>query len=271
MDLPDPDAPTMANVSPAVTENVTSCKIVSEPVVSATVFPNDSTARMDVDMRERMTNSRRRQWLAALGITLATAVMTAVPAHAQSGNKPALLVLGDSLSAEYGIARGTGWVSLLQDRLSKERFDYSVVNASISGETTIGGKTRLPDLLKRHRPAVVIVELGANDALRGFPLQTTEANLRTIVSDAQQAGATVLLVGMRIPPNYGQDYTERFFALYSKLAKEKRAALVPFLLDNVISRPEWFQTDRIHPTSAAQPTLLDNVWSQLKTLLKKAA
>ena len=271
VDLPDPDAPTMANVSPAVTENVTSCKIVSEPVVSATVFPNDSTARMDVDMRERMTNSRRRQWLAALGITLATAVMTAVPAHAQSGNKPALLVLGDSLSAEYGIARGTGWVSLLQDRLSKERFDYSVVNASISGETTIGGKTRLPDLLKRHRPAVVIVELGANDALRGFPLQTTEANLRTIVSDAQQAGATVLLVGMRIPPNYGQDYTERFFALYSKLAKEKRAALVPFLLDNVISRPEWFQTDRIHPTSAAQPTLLDNVWSQLKPLLKKAA
>jgi len=200
-------------------------------------------------------------------MALATA---ALPARALPDGKPALLVLGDSLSAEYGIARGTGWVSLLQARLSKERFDYNVVNASISGETTIGGKTRLPDLLTRYKPAVVIVELGANDALRGLPLQTTEANLRTIVNDAQKAGATVLLVGMRIPPNYGQDYAERFFALYAKVAKENRTALVPFFLDNVISRPEWFQSDRLHPTSAAQPTLLDNVWPRLKPLLKNA-
>jgi acyl-CoA thioesterase-1 len=197
-------------------------------------------------------------------------VTAALPARAVPDGKPALLVLGDSLSAEYGIARGTGWVSLLQARLSKERFDYNVVNASISGETTIGGKTRLPDLLKRHKPAVVIVELGSNDALRGFPLQTTEANLRTIVTDAQKAGAVVLLVGMRIPPNYGQDYAERFFALYAKVAKENRTALVPFFLDKVISRPEWFQSDRLHPTSDAQPTLLDNVWPRLKPLLKKA-
>ncbi|MBV8273138.1 MAG: arylesterase [Cupriavidus sp.] len=214
-----------------------------------------------------MTNGRRRQVLAALSIGLVTA---ALPAHALPDGKPALLVLGDSLSAEYGIARGTGWVSLLQARLSKERFDYNVVNASISGETTVGGKTRLPDLLTRYKPAVVIVELGANDALRGFQLQTTEANLRSIVTDAQKAGATVLLVGMRIPPNYGQDYAERFFALYAKVAKENRTALVPFFLDNVISRPEWFQSDRLHPTSDAQPTLLDNVWPRLKPLLKKA-
>ncbi|WP_019448436.1 arylesterase [Cupriavidus sp. BIS7] len=196
-------------------------------------------------------------------------VTAALPARALPDGKRALLVLGDSLSAEYGIARGTGWVSLLEARLSTERFDYSVVNASISGETTVGGKTRLPDLLKRYQPAVVIVELGANDALRGFPLQSTEANLRTIVTDAQKAGAIVLLVGMRIPPNYGQDYAERFFALYAKVAKENRTALVPFFLDNVISRPEWFQSDRLHPTSAAQPTLLDNVWPRLKPLLKK--
>lgn len=184
---------------------------------------------------------------------------------------PAVLVLGDSLSAEYGIARGTGWVSLLQDRLHKERLDYSVVNASISGETTSGGKTRLPDLLARHKPAVVVVELGANDALRGLSLQSTETNLRGMLTAARQAGAGVVLVGMRIPPNYGPDYTERFFALYSKLASEYRVSLVPFFLDKVITRPEWFQDDRIHPTSAAQATLLDNVWPQLQPLLKAPA
>ncbi|XDA01262.1 arylesterase [Cupriavidus sp. Agwp_2] len=184
---------------------------------------------------------------------------------------PALLVLGDSLSAEYGITRGTGWVTLLQDRLKQERFDYNVVNASISGETTIGGKTRLPDLLSRHQPAIVVVELGANDALRGLPLQTTEANLRQIVSSAQKAGAGVLLVGMRIPPNYGQDYTEKFFSLYPRLAGEYKVRLVPFFLDKVMARQDWFQPDRIHPTAEAQPALLDTVWPQLKPMLKRTA
>lgn len=191
-----------------------------------------------------------------------------LPAMAQPAAGPAVLVLGDSLSAEYGIARGTGWVSLMQERLRRERFDYSVVNASISGETTVGGKTRLPDLLARHKPAIVVVELGANDALRGLSLSSTEANLRGIIGDAQKAGAQVVLVGMRIPPNYGADYTERFFALYAKLAKEYRTQLVPFFLDKVVTRPEWFQDDRIHPTSAAQSTLLDTVWPALKPLLK---
>ncbi|SOZ34649.1 multifunctional acyl-CoA thioesterase I and protease I and lysophospholipase L1 [Cupriavidus neocaledonicus] len=202
----------------------------------------------------------------------------ALPAAARAQAKaaapataPALLVLGDSLSAEYGIARGAGWVTLLQDRLRQERFDYSVVNASISGETTIGGKTRLPELLSRHRPAVVVIELGANDALRGLPLHTTEANLRNLVTTAQQAGASVLLIGMRIPPNYGQDYTEKFVSLYPRLAGEYKVRLVPFFLDQVIARQDWFQPDRIHPTAAAQPALLDTVWPQLKPLLKHGA
>ncbi|SOZ21015.1 multifunctional acyl-CoA thioesterase I and protease I and lysophospholipase L1 [Cupriavidus taiwanensis] len=209
---------------------------------------------------------------------MALALAAAGPARAQGPAKtaapaagPALLVLGDSLSAEYGIARGAGWVTLLQDRLRQERFDYSVVNASISGETTIGGKTRLPELLTRHRPAIVVIELGANDALRGLPLQSTEANLRNLVTTAQQGGASVLLIGMRIPPNYGQDYTEKFVSLYPRLAGEYKVRLVPFFLDQVIGRQDWFQPDRIHPTAAAQPALLDTVWPQLKPLLKRGA
>lgn len=203
-------------------------------------------------------------------VTPAATANTAPPpaARTPATAAPTVLVLGDSLSAEYGIARGSGWVSLLQQRLHAERLDYSVVNASISGETTVGGKTRLPDLLARHKPAVVIVELGSNDALRGLALQNTEANLRNLVTTAQKAGASVVLVGMRIPPNYGPDYTERFFALFAKVAREYRTALVPFFLDKVITHPDWFQDDRIHPTAAAQATLLDNVWPQLKPLLK---
>ncbi|QRQ86130.1 arylesterase [Cupriavidus oxalaticus] len=210
-------------------------------------------------------NRRRLLLAAAVALTMLGGMQ---PAQAAA---PALLVLGDSLSAEYGITRGTGWVTLLQDRLKQERFDYNVVNASISGETTIGGKTRLPDLLSRHKPAIVVVELGANDALRGLPLQTTESNLRQIVSSAQKAGAGVLLVGMRIPPNYGQDYTEKFFSLYPKLASEYKVRLVPFFLDRVMARQDWFQPDRIHPTAEAQPALLETVWPQLKPMLKRTA
>lgn len=203
------------------------------------------------------------------GLVLTAIVGMAFPAAAQAAQT--ILVLGDSLSAEYGIARDAGWVKLLEKRLREERLDYNVVNASISGETTVGGKTRLPDLLKRHRPAIVVVELGANDALRGLPLKTTETNLRGIVTSATDAKARVLLVGMRIPPNYGQDYAERFHGLYGKLAEEYRLRLVPFFLDKVIEKPEWFQQDRIHPTAEAQRTLLDNVWPQLKPLLTPAA
>ncbi|AOY90594.1 arylesterase [Cupriavidus sp. USMAA2-4] len=208
---------------------------------------------------------RRIALVAGLGlVSLAASVSTAVAA-------PSLLVLGDSLSAEYGIARGTGWVKLLEDRLRAQRLDYSVVNASVSGETTVGGKTRLPALLARERPAVVVVELGANDALRGLPLQNTEANLRSIVDSARQAGASVLLVGMRVPPNYGQDYAERFHAVYTRLAEETRVPLVPFFLEKIVDRPDWFQRDRLHPTAAAQAALLDTVWPQLAPLLQPGA
>lgn len=212
----------------------------------------------------------KKFWCGWRKLALAVCMTTLLPATASMARAatPTILVLGDSLSAEYGIARDAGWVKLLETRLREERFDYNVVNASISGETTVGGKTRLPDLMVRHHPAVVIVELGANDALRGLPLQTTEANLRNIVASAQQAKAGVLLVGMRIPPNYGQDYTERFFSLYPKLAGEYKVRLVPFLLEHVVTKPQWFQADRMHPTAQAQGTLLETVWPQLKPLLK---
>lgn len=188
-------------------------------------------------------------------------------ASAHSASKT-VLVLGDSLSAEYGLARASGWVTLLEQRLQAEKIAATVVNASISGETTSGGRTRLPALLRQHRPGIVIIELGANDALRGLSLDATESNLRALIDLARKAGAKTLLLGMQIPPNYGRAYTDRFAALYPQLAKETRSALVPFFLQGVAEQPELFQADRLHPTAAAQPTLLDNVWPQLKPLLR---
>ena len=198
-------------------------------------------------------------------ITVLTLGLTPVSALAA----PVILVMGDSLSAEYGLARGTGWVSLLEDRLKAQKFDYSVVNASISGETTSGGKTRLPALLQQHKPALVVVELGANDALRGMSLLSTQTNLRAMLAASRDAGARSLVIGMRIPPNYGQQYTERFFQTFASAAKEYKAGYVPFLLEQVVTRPEWFQQDRIHPTAAAQPAMLETVWPHLQYMLKR--
>lgn len=180
---------------------------------------------------------------------------------------PAIVVLGDSISAEYGLPRDTGWVNLMRQKLTQERFDYSVANSSISGDTTSGGLARLPAALNRIEPKVVIVELGANDALRGVPLGTTEANLRTIIEKSQAANAKVLLVGMYVPPNYGPDYSQKFHAVYEKLSKEKHVPLVPFLLAGMENKPEMFQADQIHPTPQAQPLLLNNVWPVLRPLL----
>ncbi len=177
------------------------------------------------------------------------------------------MVLGDSISAEYGLPRDTGWVALLRTKLAQERFDYSVANSSISGDTTSGGLARLPAALNRLKPTLVIVELGANDALRGVPLATTEANLRTIIDKSQAINAKVLLVGMYVPPNYGPDYSQKFHGVYEKLAKEKQVPLVPFLLAGIENKPEMFQADQIHPTPQAQPLLLNNVWPILKPLL----
>ena len=189
------------------------------------------------------------------------------PANRPASNDRAILVLGDSISAEYGLARNTGWVQLLRDRIRDQHLDYTVENASISGETTRGGLTRLPALLTRVRPQIVIVELGGNDGLRGLPLDATEANLAAIVQASQHAFARVLLIGMRLPPNYGPEFTQRFANIYPKVARRYHAALVPFFFQGFADRLDLFQADRIHPTLGAQPRLLDAVWPALAPLL----
>lgn len=186
--------------------------------------------------------------------------------HAHSASK-VVLVLGDSLSAEYGLARGEGWVNLMEQRMAKEKIQASVINASISGETTSGGRARLPALLSKHKPDVVVIELGANDALRGLALSSTRDNLQTMTQSAQAIKAKVLLIGMQIPPNYGGDYTKQFSALFPAIAKETNAALVPFMLKGVAENASMFQSDRIHPAPAAHPIILDNIWPKLKPLL----
>jgi acyl-CoA thioesterase-1 len=179
-----------------------------------------------------------------------------------------ILVFGDSLSAAYGIAAKRGWVALLAERLQGERPDYSVVNASISGETTAGGVSRLPRALAQYKPAVVILELGANDGLRGLPVAEMKKNLAAMIGLSRKAGAKVLLVGMRIPPNYGPEYTREFDAAFADLARARKLALAPFLLEGMADDLRLYQPDRIHPTEAAQPILLENVWKALRALLK---
>jgi len=201
-------------------------------------------------------------------------LLPAAAAQNQAAPAPTVLVVGDSLSAEYGLARGSGWVSLLERRLATEKIAASVVNASISGDTTSGGRSRLPPLLKQHHPSIVIVELGANDALRGLPLAMTQSNLTEMTRAAKAAGAKVLLVGMQLPPNYGRVYGEQFAGLFSEVAKAEGAALVPFLLAGVADSPDaatLFQADHIHPTAAAHPRMLENVWAGLKPLLPSAS
>lgn len=178
------------------------------------------------------------------------------------------MVFGDSLAAAYGIAQARGWVALLAERLKRERPDYSVVNASISGETSSGGVSRIQKTLQQHRPAVVIVELGGNDGLRGLPVAQMKQNLAKIIEQAQKAGARVVLVGMKLPPNYGPDYTQAFESAYAELARRYKTALVPFLLEDFAEKPELFQSDRIHPAEAAQPLMMERVWKVLRPLLK---
>jgi acyl-CoA thioesterase-1 len=192
-------------------------------------------------------------------------MLVVLPSYSASKS---LLVLGDSLSAEYGLPRGSGWVSLMQQRILDEKIDASIVNASISGETTSGGRTRLSALLKQHKPAVLILELGGNDGLRGLSLAATQANLREMIREATTSGARVLLVGMQVPPNYGLDYSKRFTAMYQGLARERGVKLVPFLLEGLEDTDKFFQPDRIHPNQRSQPVMLDNVWPALRPLLK---
>ena len=182
-----------------------------------------------------------------------------------------ILVVGDSLSAEYGLARGTGWVALLVAQLARDKIAARVVNASISGDTTSGGRSRLPALLAQHNPSHVVIELGGNDALRGLATPMTRDNLVVMTRAARTAGAKVMLVGMQLPPNYGAHYGEAFSAMFAKVAAEEKTALVPFLLAGVADGPQadsLFQPDRIHPTAAAHPRMLANVWAVMKPWLR---
>lgn len=183
--------------------------------------------------------------------------------------QPVVLVYGDSLSAGYGLPQNQGWVALLADRLRAEKFDYRVVNASVSGETTLGGAKRLEAVLAQHRPAVVVIELGGNDGLRGLSLASTRQNLETMIRTVKAAGAKPLVVGMQLPPNYGPAYTEKFQALFEEVARAQKVPLVPFMLAGFGEKREYFQADGIHPTAAAQPLMLDNVWPVLRPLLGK--
>jgi acyl-CoA thioesterase I len=220
----------------------------------------------------------RRAWLAHCSRIGAWAAAAAVlPSRAlgqtpKPGAAPVILVVGDSLSAEYGLARGTGWVALLEQRLAREKISARVVNASISGDTTSGGRSRLPALLAQHQPTHVILELGANDALRGLPVSMTQDNLTAMARAARSAGARVLITGMQMPPNYGRKYAEDFASMFAAVAKSEGTALVPFLLKGVAditdSEEKMFQADRIHPNGAAQPLMLGNVWPVLLPLIR---
>lgn len=192
-------------------------------------------------------------------------------AAAAEAKSQTILIVGDSLSAEYGLRRGEGWVALLQKRLEQQKIAARVVNASISGETSSGGRSRIDALLKQNKPDVVVLELGANDALRGLPIKDTEANLLAMTQAAQMAGAKVLLLGIQVPPNYGMDYLNRFSKIFTTTATATRSPVVPFFLKGIADDPDptkWFQADRIHPVAAAHPKILDNVWPELRKLLK---
>lgn len=217
--------------------------------------------------------NRPLQWaisLAALILTLAWATQ----AQAQAARAPAaapaktVLVMGDSLSAGYGLAASEGWVALTADRIAKAKPGWRVVNASISGETTAGGAARIVDAVVRHKPAVVVIELGANDGLRGLPLREMKINLARMIGASKSVGAKVLLVGMRIPPNYGPEYTQGFERNYTDLASRFDVALLPFLLQPIAAERASFQNDNLHPVAAAQPKLRDHVWTALEPLLK---
>jgi acyl-CoA thioesterase I len=189
------------------------------------------------------------------------------PAGAQDAAPRTIVVLGDSLSAGYGISVQEGWVNLLARRLASEGYGYKVVNASVSGETTQGGVARLPRVLEFHKPEIVIIELGGNDGLRGLPLASSRENLQRAISTARNAKARVLLVGMMIPPNYGQRYSQEFRDMYTGLASKNSVALVPFLLDEVALKSDLMQDDGIHPNARGQPRMLENLWPKLKPLL----
>ncbi|AAY93534.1 arylesterase [Pseudomonas protegens Pf-5] len=200
-----------------------------------------------------------RVWFLSAGLALMC--------MAQNAAAGTVLIVGDSISAAFGLDTRQGWVALLEKRLKDQGFNDRVVNASVSGDTSAGGQARLPALLAEHKPEVVILELGGNDGLRGQPPRQLQQNLASMIDSSQAQGAKVLLLGMQLPPNYGVRYTQAFSQVYSELASEKKVALVPFFLDGVGGHPELMQADGLHPAAAAQGKLLENVWPTLKPLL----
>ena len=203
--------------------------------------------------------------LSMLRCLLIAVALGSFPAH---GAAQKILVYGDSLSAAYGISQKDGWVTLLAERIQKQSFDYTVVNASISGETSAGGASRIAAALAEHKPAILVLALGANDGLRGLTLAQMRENLSKIVSAAQRTGAKVLVAGMKMPPNYGQAYTREFEESFARVSRHFKTAYLPFLIDGVADKPDLFQPDRLHPTAEAQPLVLENVWKVLRPMLK---
>ena len=208
----------------------------------------------------------RRRALAALAAAWALAL---APLPAAAADAPVVLVLGDSISAAYGLPSGSGWTDLLQRRLDQRKLAWRVVNASISGDTTAGGRSRLPALLTRHRPAIVVIELGGNDGLRGGSIASTRDNLVAMTTAVKATGARPMIVGMKLPPNYGPSYTRQFEAVFAEVARAQGAPLVPFFFEGFADDAAAFQPDRIHPTEAAQQKLLDNVWPTLERMLTR--
>jgi len=210
---------------------------------------------------------KHKPWLSYCMLSSLVCLLTIFAMPAYSASKT-VLVLGDSLSAEYGLARGKGWVSLLENQLLAAKIDAKVINASISGETTAGGKTRLSALLQQHKPTILIIELGGNDGLRGLALKTTETNLRDMIKQARASKAQVLLLGMQIPPNYGTAYSKQFAEIFTAVGKEKNVKLVRFFLTGLEDTEKYFQADHIHPNELAQSILLANIWPSLQSLIK---
>jgi acyl-CoA thioesterase-1 len=219
------------------------------------------------------TNELRRRWIGhCIALALVASAASGLTCAASTKRPARILVVGDSLSAEYGLPRGSGWVALMQQRLEQQGIAAEMMNASISGDTTAGGLSRLPALLKADHPTLVLIELGANDALRGLPLKATQANLDAMVKLAQGTGAKVVLIGMKMPPNYGRQYGDAFAALYGDVARSDKTSLVPFLLAGVADAPNaeaLFQADGLHPVAAAHPRILDNVWPVVRPLLPR--
>ena len=238
-----------------------------------TLLKNFKSFAADFSKLDLATRLRRVQVLCLLVFTTVVGgpVMAQSPAGATARPPvPIVLIVGDSLSAEYGLRRGTGWVPLLEKQLASDNISAKVVNASITGDTTSGGRSRLPALLTQHKPGIVVIELGGNDALRGLPLDMTEKNLLAMTQASKKAGARVLLLGMQVPPNYGGAYGRTFSNMFAKVAKEEKVALVPFFLKDVADGADAvanFQADRIHPNEASQAKMLANVWPELKKLM----